>query len=118
MNHQEKVDHLIDNLTTQGAWKSNVAPPIFQLFWKLGWKVRPPVFMGFFNVLFPAGLIAGVLWALFMWHTSWSEAGRSLSYAALFGAGFAFGFSWLYSMMMRWMRRKYRLTTWEAYPDA
>ncbi len=47
MTHQQKVDCLIEELGQQGVSSYTAAPPLFRLFWALGFKVPPPFFLGF-----------------------------------------------------------------------
>lgn len=117
MDHREKVDHLIEDLTSRGAWKSNVAPPLFQLLWKLGLEVRPPMFMGFVELLLTMGLPFGLIWTAVMWKLRWAEAGRAPLTMVVTGAVAAVAFAALMTPVMGHLRKKYGLTTWDAYPD-
>lgn len=115
MDHREKVDRLIEDLTRRGAWKSNVAPPLWQLLWKLGVNVRPPLFMGFLGLLSTIGIVAGALYAVIMAELRGEET--SLGQVVLVGAVFAVVFSAVYARLMARMRTKYDLPSWDAYPN-
>ena len=115
MNHQEKVDRFVEDLTSRGAWKSNIAPPLWQLLWRLGVKTPPPLFLSFPKTLLIMGPVVGLLWGVIMWHLQYRDAGRTVLYAAILSAVFALVFSVVYAGIMGWMRKKYGLTTWEEY---
>lgn len=117
MEHREKVDRFVADLTGRGAWKSNIAPPLWQLFWKLGWNVRPPIYLRFFEILFSMGLLAGVLWTAAMWYTRHRHEPGLSTGLLVGGVVFWIGFSAVYAVIVAWMRKRYGLTTWNAYPD-
>ena len=64
MNHDKKVSRMLDNLSFRGMSKFTIAPPGFRLAWFLGWKVKPPLFLGFFALLFGLGIPFSILWGI------------------------------------------------------
>ncbi|MFS7300405.1 DUF6404 family protein [Rahnella rivi] len=47
MVFEEKKRKAIDLMENKKMWRSNYAPPILRLFWKMGSKMPPPPFAPF-----------------------------------------------------------------------
>ncbi|MBW8879911.1 MAG: hypothetical protein JF615_00410 [Asticcacaulis sp.] len=57
---QAKKQTALDVLAATGIWRSNYAPPLSQLMWRLGVQVRPPHFNGFLANFLTMGLYFGI----------------------------------------------------------
>ncbi len=118
MNHQEKVDHLLNDLAQRGIGKYTTAPPLYRLLWRLGFEVPPPHYAGFWPLAIFMGVFFAVLWGIFMWFFLWRSEdmpaaiaiGSSLLAGALFGVGMA--------AYYRSAASKLALPHWEDYPTA
>jgi hypothetical protein len=135
MTHQQKVDHLIEELGQQGVGSYTVAPPFWRLLWRLGLKVPPPFFLGFRKLSLLMGTYFGVVWAVlfnvsmgvWVW---WQIGGLGLAglVGALVGAvllvplsavvaGVPFGL--FMAGIYRWRAARFELpSSWEDYPQA
>lgn len=71
MTHQQKVARLIVEMSARGVPKTTVAPRAFQLLWKLGYEIPPPLFLGFVPIAVLMGsmfgLYFGTFFGTFMW---------------------------------------------------
>jgi len=126
MNHQQKVDHLIAELSHQGVGPYTTAPPLFRLLWKLGLDIPPPFFLGFRELALVMGTFFGVvegpLWGILMWLSLWQGELPAAIAVGLTGfeavlAGAAFG------SVVAWYSRRKAVqlglpSSWEDYPEA
>ena len=113
MAFEEKKKKAIALMEEKKMWRSNYAPPLLRLFWKLGGKMPPPPFAPFWlNMLFFA-VWFGPLWGVFMWFSTWQSEGYSAS-GALFAsatAGVLFGF--FMALFHSWRKRANKLPDWD-----
>lgn len=73
MAFEDKKKKAIALMEDKKMWRSNYAPPILRLFWKMGGKMPPPPFAPFWlNTLFFA-VWFGPLWGIVMWFSSWKN---------------------------------------------
>ena len=89
----DRVAAMRRQLTELGIANSTAAPPLWKLFWRMGWAVPPPPFMGFGQITLLMGGFFGVFWGLLMWLFLWSQQGMPvwIAVAAALLAGTAFG---------------------------
>ncbi len=66
MDHEKKVAQMLDDLDSQGIWRSTAAPPIFWMLWRIGWKVNPPFFIGFWKLVLGFGAMFTITWGILM----------------------------------------------------
>ena len=113
MAFEEKKKKAIALMEEKKMWRSNYAPPLLRLFWKLGGKMPPPPFAPFWrNMLFFAAWF-GCLWGVFMWFSTWQSEGYSAA-GALFAsatAGVLFGF--FMALFHAWRTRANKLPDWD-----
>lgn len=113
MAFEEKKKKALALMEDKKMWRSNYAPPLLRLFWKVGGKMPPPPFAPFWlNTLFFAAWF-GPLWGLMMWFSTWQSEGYSIS-GALFAsvtAGGLFGF--LMALFHVWRKRANNLPDWD-----
>ncbi|MGL5389641.1 MAG: DUF6404 family protein [Serratia sp. (in: enterobacteria)] len=112
MTFDEKKQQALALMAEKKMWRSNYAPPLMRLLWKLGVQIPPPPFMPFWqNVLCFGGFI-GSLWGVIMWFTVWKSQGYSVLMAlqmSLF-AGVFFGF--FMALYHYWRKRVNKLPDW------
>ncbi len=65
MTHNEKIELAISELKALGVSKGAIAPPAFQLAWKLGVEIPPPHFLSFGALTMSLGSFFGALWGIF-----------------------------------------------------
>jgi hypothetical protein len=108
-------ERVFADLDRRGIRKSMYAPPIYQLAWKLGLNVAPPLFAPFVTIFLSFGIYFGALWGGAMWLLFWSHQampGRIALFLACL-AGLLFGV-----VMASWYRhkaRRYALPDWTQY---
>lgn len=109
----DRIDAMRRHLAELGIPDSTAAPPLWKLFWRMGFAVPPPPFMGTGRITLVMGGFFGVFWGLVMWLILWSRPGMTVWIAtaaaavagALFGLGMAFYF--------RRLARKHVLAAWD-----
>jgi len=120
MTHQEKIAYFIADLTKRGINQYTAAPPFWRFAWKLGIKLPPPYFMGFFPAALvtgvPFGLLFGLLWGLPWWFGFWREFGFWVPAAGGAATGILFGL--IMAATWRISARKFKLPSWDAYPGS
>lgn len=94
--------------------KATIAPPLFQLIWKLGVKIPPPLFMGFASAALMMGALFGIFFGALMWFLFWRHV-MPLSFAAVLSAGAGVMFGVLMALYLRWKARQLCLPAWHAY---
>ncbi len=82
--------------------------------WKLGLKLPPPHFLGFFPLALGAALWFGTLWGLAMWFLLCASQGWWFSATAAIMAGSFFGL--FLAAYYRHSARKFDLPMWNDYP--
>lgn len=117
MTHVQKVDRLIVEMKQKGLSPFTVAPPLFRLFWKLGWNVKPPLFMSFVSMTLMMGIIFGVLWGVIMWLFPLHALSGSLYVAVGIPAAAGLMFGVIMAAYFRWKAKKLGLPRWNNYPE-
>jgi hypothetical protein len=121
MSFEEKRQAALAMLAATGMWRSNYAPPLYRLLWRLGIKVPPPHFASFrSNFAFP-GICFGVLWGLLMWLMFWSNQGVPIQRAIILSAVAGVFFGLAMAAFYRHGARKHALPKWQdisAFKDA
>ncbi|KAF1712309.1 hypothetical protein CSC70_01940 [Pseudoxanthomonas kalamensis DSM 18571] len=118
MTHQEKLMAMHEHMKRIGVSRSTAAPPAWQLLWRLGIEVPPPLFLSFLSITLVMGTVFGLFWGLLMWVILWARQGVPLGIMATgtLVAGALFGLA-----MAAWLRhlaRKHNLPSWAEYTGA
>jgi hypothetical protein len=114
MTHDEKVAHLLQELSQRGVSRYTIAPPMYRLLWRLGIKVKPPLFASFWSLVVIAGVGYGLLLGIFMWFFVWQSRSVSALVGTVAVAAVLFGL--FMSLYYRWRARRLGLPRWEDYP--
>jgi hypothetical protein len=116
MTHDEKIEYLLNDLGQRGIGKYTVAPPLYRLLWRLGVKVAPPHFAGFWPLTAFMGTFFGLAWGAFMWLLLWraQEMPVTIAIGTAAVAGLCFGLAM--ACYYRWRWRKLALPRWQDYP--
>jgi hypothetical protein len=115
---EEKLAAALGLLASTGMWRSNYAPPLHRLLWKLGAKLPPPHFQTVTANFVWAGVWFGVVGGLSMWITWWRSHGMSAE-RAFTGSIFAsvlFGLS--VAVRYRYGARKHHIPLWRDFHPA
>src|SRR6478672_9119016 len=113
MNHQEKIDRLILELSKKGVKPAAIATPVHRLFWKWGWQIPPSQCAGFlanallWGTVFFVGSLPLWIGLAFSQFPNWVCAVGSVSCGLVCGLGMAV----VYSIE----RTRYGLPTWNEY---
>jgi len=113
LTHDEKVRHLRKALSKRGVWPFMVAPPIYRLLWRLGLKVRPPLFQSFFTLFLDNGtFFVVVMWVLTFSQGTVLDAEEFFSFIIPWGAFVGL----VVAIHIRWKARRLGLPSWKEYP--
>jgi hypothetical protein len=88
MTFQERLALALDLLEASGMRRSNYAPPLYRLLWRLGVPLKPAPFASFLVNFTIFGILFGVMYGLAMWFLLWRNQGMS-TVSALISAIFA-----------------------------
>ena len=112
MYYPPEIKSALDTLSKTGVWKSNYAPPIHRLLWRMGFVVAPPHFASFTSNLVSYGTYFGTVWGVLMWFAVWSRHDTPPMVAAGFSvfAGLLFGL--FMAIYFRNFARKHKLPSW------
>jgi hypothetical protein len=116
MTHRQKVKRLIADLRKQGMSPYTVAPPLFRLLWALGFKVPPPLFLGFLTLTLLTGASFGILWGVVMWQLQWQAWHVPLGLKVIIATGVGLMFGLYMATYFRWKAKHLRLPPWDSYP--
>jgi membrane associated rhomboid family serine protease len=100
---------MVEELAAQGVGRSTSAPPAYRLAWRLGLRVRPPLYQSFAALVVGMGALFGVLWGLFMWVIFWRPDGHSPTSAIVTALVTGALFGLLIALFYRWKARSLRL---------
>ena len=121
MNHEERVQHLLDSVAERGAWRSTFAPGWLRFLWRRGIDLPPAPFLTPMQSVMwtgvPFGLFMGVL-SLFGRETRvlGFAVGSGLPAAFAVTAYVAVGFGIGMCLGNGWVRRRYDLPdSWMEY---
>lgn len=102
MVFEDKKEKALTLMENKKMWRSNYAPPLLKMLWRLGAKVPPPPFAPFWlnTVIFSIVFIP--LWGIFMWFSTWQDEPvsvltmtlNSLSAGLIYGACMALFHFW------------------------
>ncbi|CAH6886299.1 conserved hypothetical protein [Vibrio chagasii] len=114
MDYETKIQLALKELSDKGVWKSNYNPPIDRLLRKLGFRIRPPYYQGFFsNFVFCLVYFAPIWWG-FEWFLEWNEVGISMLEAAYKSLQCGALFGLLMSIFYAIRRKQLNLTDWDS----
>ncbi|SFG95650.1 hypothetical protein SAMN05518865_1252 [Duganella sp. CF458] len=97
--------------------KSNYAPPLFRILWRIGVHVRPPHFASFSANFLLTGAWFGVVWGALMWLLVWPGTGKSSLVAAITALVSGVSFGLCMALYYRHGARKYKLPEWSQIPQ-
>ncbi|HFK4738789.1 TPA: DUF6404 family protein, partial [Escherichia coli] len=62
-------------MDSKKMWRSNYAPPLLRILWRLGIRLPPLPFMPFWQVTVLTGGLWGISWGCAMWFIYWGPSG-------------------------------------------
>jgi len=115
-SYPPKVSVALEMLANNGMKRRSYAPPIYRLFWRLGFAVPPPHFAGFLTNCVNSGIVFGVLtWIclLAVFNAPADLVPQFLEFSA--AAGLLGGVA--RAVYFRHVARKYHLPPWSSLRD-
>lgn len=67
MTFEQKKARAIALMDSKKMWRSNYAPPLLRILWRLGIRLPPLPFMPFWQVTLLMGSLWGISWGCAMW---------------------------------------------------
>ncbi len=128
MTNDEKITYYLRDMRQKGVRSWTAAPPIYRLLWRLGIKVRPPLFASFRSLFWRWAIFylcffllvwwgQGISWGQGSSHFWWWEGGNH-SISGLVGCGVGAAICGLViPAIIRRKARKLALPRWEDYPN-
>lgn len=115
MTHTEMFNRIAADMRARGLPPGTAVPPLWKLLWRMGIRIPPPLFLGFWLNALSLGAIFGVLWGVMMWLLVWSAQGMSVAWAFSGALLAAVLFGVTMAALMRHFSRKHALPSWAAY---
>ncbi len=116
MTHDQKVAEFKRILRVRGYWISNAIPPVWQLLWKLGFKIPPPYFLPFLTGAIWTGTLFSISLFVIRWLVAWyiPQTMNLSDVVIIIIAGIFFGIS----MSITWRNKsqKLHLPDWDSFP--
>ncbi len=91
MTFEQKKARAIALMDSKKMWRSNYAPPLLRILWRLGIRLPPLPFMPFWQVTVLMGGLWGISWGCAMWFIYWGPSGMVAGEAIIIsitGGGF------------------------------
>ncbi len=104
MTFEQQRTATIQRLIEAGIADTEGQPPLWRLLWRLGLKIPPRLFAGYWSVVLAEGLPFGIAWCLLFGFALWRDQQSPVA-IALFSALFA---SWLYGSAAAWAMARRR----------
>lgn len=113
MSFEDKKERALTIMESKKMWRSNYAPLLLRLAWKVGLKVPPLPFASFWQITLLMGLWFGPVWGICMWFSSWKDSGMQPSAALVSSivAGICFGV--LMAAYHGWQKLVNNLPDWD-----
>ena len=115
MNFDDKVTAANALLAAKGIPHQLYAPTLVKLLRRLGLKVPPPHFAGFFGTFFVTAVFFGVLWGVIMWFAWWSEHGTPAITAIGISAAIGAVLGVIFAGYYRTSASKHGIPSWDQY---
>jgi hypothetical protein len=115
MTFEEKRTAALDNLASKGIRRQAYAPTLVKGLWRLGLKVPPPHFAGFFGTFAISAGVFGVAWGLVMWFAYWSSHGGEPLMAAGVSVVVGLLLGLVVASYYRYSARKHSIPRWDDF---
>ena len=113
VSDRREIERAVAALVKLGVRRSLAAPPVYRFLWRLGWRIRPPLFQSFGTLflLFSTGF--ATFMGTYMWCVRTPDRSLTASAIAVGLTGVLFG---LYCAdNFRCKARSLRLPDWQRY---
>lgn len=111
----QRLQRALAMLDGKGLPRGTSAPLLYQLLWKLGFRVPPPPMAGFASTALLAGAFFGPVWGLMMWLMLWRRTQMPVDMVllAMALAGVLFGLAM--ALYGRWNARRRGIPLWRDF---
>ncbi|WP_368758775.1 DUF6404 family protein [Klebsiella oxytoca] len=112
MDFEARKQKALAIMAERRMWKSNYAPPLVRLLWRLGVKIPPLPFMSFWRLFVVMAAPFSIGYGLLMYLMVWRAQGMSPLFACAVSliAGVLFGLTM--ALFHLWRRRANKLPDW------
>lgn len=122
MTNDEKITYYLRDMRQKGVRSWTAAPPLYRLLWRLGIKVRPPLFASFRSLYWPPAVLYLCFFLLLWWweggsHFWWWEGGSHSISGLVATVVAAVSIGVIMAAIIRRKARKLALPRWEDYPS-
>jgi hypothetical protein len=112
MTREEKIEYMLNDLAQRGVRKSTAAPWFYQMLWRLGFDIAPPLF----GVFWSNALVMGGFFFAAYGCITWLLSDQSFVSHIIESAQVGTLFGLMIATYFRWRWRKLGLPHWEDYP--
>ncbi|EJU6734266.1 hypothetical protein N4Z18_003969 [Salmonella enterica] len=113
MTFEQKKARAIALMDSKKMWRSNYAPPLLRILWRLGIRLPPLPFMPFWQVTVLTGGLWGIYWGCAMWFIYWGPSGMVAGEAIIISITGGFLFGLLMASFHWWRRKVNQLPSWD-----
>jgi membrane associated rhomboid family serine protease len=117
MKFKDKIKSLEKTLVENGEKKGLASPPLFRLFWKLGWNIRPPLFQSFkMNSLYFGGSFTVIMEIIYLFMLGMRSEYHDplIDIVAAIVSGLVFGLAMAWTIEKK--KQKLKLSRWDEFP--
>jgi hypothetical protein len=115
MNFPAKRDAALRLLASNGVSRFWSTPPLFWLFWRIGIKLPPPLFLGFFGSFMLSGVSTFLIFFGLSFAYSEGELTEALALSFIAGIKGALVFGLLGAVLSRWRARNRGIPLWRDF---
>ncbi len=112
-NYEQKLDRAVQELVKAEIWKTDELPLEMRLYEKVGLKPRPLHFVSIPESVFRLAILVAPVWALFVFLFTWYFGVFYLPNFALGTLKFGLGWASIMTLLIRYQRRKHKLSCWD-----
>ncbi|WP_097475061.1 DUF6404 family protein [Escherichia coli] len=110
MTFEQKKARAIALMDSKKMWRSNYAPPLLRILWRLGIRLPP---MPFWQVTLLMGSLWGISWGCAMWFIYRGPSGMVAGEAIIISITGVFLFGLCMPSFHWWRRKVNRLPPWD-----
>ncbi|WP_426577686.1 DUF6404 family protein [Xenorhabdus stockiae] len=114
MTFEQRKARAIAIMESKKMWRSNYAPPLLRILWKMGFKIPPFPFASFWQIAIPSGIWFGPAWGLLMWFIVWRHEDMPPVLAIISGISAGILFGVLMAACHRWIKKRNNLPDWDS----
>lgn len=113
MSFERKKERALAIMESKKMWRSNYAPPLLCVLWKLGLKIPPLPFVSFWKITLLMGPAFSLIWGLMMWLFRWQGMGVEPFRAILWSLSDGVLFGVMMAAFHVWRKKVNNLPDWQ-----